>query len=150
MAKGITGPDDAVAYEALKKRLTTLYHPVGDLEQFLVQRIVFNMIRLNRAAGLEAEYTTAEMHPLVLGDFAGVTQRPILDRGLPAAVGGRSAMRLDSGFQRYETSFENKLYRAIIQLDRLQRSRKGEFVPASESIDVSLHSGPERKAQKWK
>lgn len=146
LAKGITELDDPVAYEALKKRLTTLYRPVGDLEQFFVQRIAFNMIRLHRTGRLEAEYITAEMHPPVLGDFPGTIKRPIIDPGLPAAVDGRSAMRLASGFQRYETSLENKLYRAINQLERLQRSRKGEFVPAPESIDVSLHPGAEREA----
>jgi hypothetical protein len=52
-------------------------------------------------------------------------------------------MRLASGFQRYETALENKLYRAINQLERLQRTRKGEFVPAPESIDIAIHSRPE-------
>jgi len=146
LAKGITELDDSAAYEALKKRLTTLYRPVGDLEQFLVQRIAFNMIRLDRAGRLEAEYITAEIHPQVLGDFPGSTRRPIIDLGVPAAVDGRSAMRLASGFQRYETALENKLYRALNYLERLQRTRKGEFVPPPQTVDVAIQSRPEGEA----
>ena len=52
----------------------------------------------------------------------------VIDEGLPAAVGAVSAINLVSGFQRYETALENKLYRAINQLERLQRTRRGEFV----------------------
>jgi hypothetical protein len=61
--------------------------------------------------------------------------------GLSTAVGALSAINLVSGFQRYETAIENKLYRAIIhELERRQRMRKGEFVPAPQSLDVSIHS----------
>ncbi len=56
-----------------------------------------------------------------------------------------SAINLVSGFQRYETAIENKLYRAINQLERLQRTRRGEFVPAPQTVDLSIHR-PEREA----
>ena len=57
-----------------------------------------------------------------------------------------SAMKLVSGFQRYETPIESKLYRAINQLERLQRTRRGEFVPPPQALDVSINSRPEREA----
>ena len=63
----------------------------------------------------------------------------VIDEGLPAAVGAVSAINLVSGFQRYETALENKLYRAINQLERLQRTRRGEFVPAPQSVDLSIN-----------
>lgn len=50
LAKGITELDDADAYESLIQRLAQVYHPVGDLETFFVQRIAFHMIRLQRIA----------------------------------------------------------------------------------------------------
>jgi hypothetical protein len=53
-----------------------------------------------------------------------------VELGLPAAVSALSAVILVSGFQRYGTAIENKLYRAINQLERTQRTRRGEFVPA--------------------
>jgi len=66
-----------------------------------------------------------------------------VEPGMPAAVRALGAINLASGFQRYETAIENKLYRAINQLERLQRSRKGEFVPVPQALDVSIHSQPE-------
>lgn len=38
---------------------------------------------------------------------------------------------------RYETTLERQLYRAMHQLERLQRMRKGEFVPAPVTMEVS-------------
>ena len=39
--------------------------------------------------------------------------------------------------QRYETKLERQQYRAMAQLERLQRMRKGETVPAPLSVEVS-------------
>jgi hypothetical protein len=73
-----------------------------------------------------------------------------MDKGYKVVPGDNSGCRLDknlvSGFQRYETAIESKLYRAISQLERLQRARQGEFVPAPESVDVSIHSGREHES----
>ena len=68
------------------------------------------------------------------------------ESGRAAVVTALSAMNLVSGFQRYETAIENKLYRAIHQLERLQQTRRGKFVPAPEIVDVSIHSRPEGEA----
>jgi hypothetical protein len=38
---------------------------------------------------------------------------------------------------RYETTLERQLYRAMHQLERLQRMRQGEFVPAPVTMEVS-------------
>ena len=86
-----------------------------------------------------------KLRAVYVGEF--LTSAPITDPGQPAAVGALSAISLASGFQRYETAIENKFYRAINQLERLQRTRRGEFVPAPQTVDVSLHSGPEREQQ---
>jgi hypothetical protein len=149
LARGMTELDDSDAYEALVQRLIAAKQPVGDIEEFYVRRIAFHMIRLQRAERLEAEYINGEIHPVVtapalsLGDLSDPV---VVDPGQPAAVGALSAINLVSGFQRYETSIENKLYRAINQLERLQRARQGEFVPVPQTLDVSIHSQPEREA----
>jgi len=148
LAKGITELDDSEAYESLLQRLTDAYRPVGDLEEFYLQRIALDIMRLRRAARLEAEYITGEIHPPVMTE--GI-QNPfaatITDPGLPPPVSALGAINLVSGFQRYETTIENRLYRAINQLERLQRSRRGEFVPAPQTVDVSLHSETGRPEQ---
>ncbi len=148
LLRGITELDDADAYDSLTQRLTEAKHPVGDLEQFFVRRIAFHMIRLQRAERLEAEYITGEIHPAVMAPGLNLDlSAPVeVEPGLPAAVGALSAINLVSGFQRYETAIENKLYRSIGQLERLQRARLGEFVPVAQTLDVSVHSQPEREA----
>ena len=145
LAKGLTELDDSDAYESLIQRLTLAYRPVGDLEIFWVRRIAFCITRLDRAARLEANYINAEIHPpsqerLLQDCLAPVTP----ELGLSTTVGALSAINLVSGFQRYETAIENKLYRAIHELERRQRRRQGEFVPAPQSLDVSIHSERER------
>lgn len=144
LAKGITELDDSDAYESWAQGLAEEHRPVGHLEKFFVERIAFHMIRLERARRLEAEYITGEIHPPV----NGLGLRDVLDLGVaepapPATVTALSAMNLVSGFQRYETAIENKLYRAIHQLERLQRTRRGEFVPAPESVDISIQPARE-------
>ena len=151
LARGLTELDDLDEYESLIRCLTETYQPVGVLEKFYLGRIAFHMIRLLRTQRLEAEYITGELHPPVKGKgFTKVMAEVIggegvIDEGLPAAIGAVSAVNLFSGFQRYETAIENKLYRAINQLERLQRTRRGEFVPAPQTVDLSIHR-PEREA----
>ena len=146
LAKGITELDDPVAHESLLERLTQAYRPVGDLQLFLVQRIALHMTRLARGARLEAEYITSEIHPPVKRSLGDLLEPCVVEPGLPASMSARGAINLVTGFQRYETSLENKLYRDLNYLERLQRMQKGEFVPAPASIDLSIHSQPEGEA----
>lgn len=140
LARGLTELDDSGEYQSLIQRLTEAYQPMGDLEKFVVQRIAFHMIRLQRTERLEAEYITGEIHPPVKGSsLKDIFEPGIIDEGLPAAVGAVSAIKLVSGFQRYETALENKFYRAINLLERLQRTRRGEFVPAPQTLDLSIN-----------
>jgi hypothetical protein len=146
LARGMTELDDSDEYKSLIQRLTEAYRPVGDLEKFFVQRIAFHMIRLQRTERLEAEYITGEIHPAVKApSLEDMVEPGVIEEGLPAAVGAVSAINLVSGFQRYETAIENKLYRAINQLERLQRTGRGEFVPAPQTVDLSINR-PEREA----
>lgn len=145
LAKGITELDDADAYESLVYRLTERYRPSGDLEKFLLERIAFDITRLRRAARLEAEYITGEIHPTVMGPTLREmleNEPEVIEPGLPAAIGAASALNLVVGYQRYETAIENRLYRAINYLERLQRTRLGEYVPAPLALDVSIQSAP--------
>ncbi|MGC1836025.1 MAG: hypothetical protein WA714_23405 [Candidatus Acidiferrales bacterium] len=105
------------------------------------------MIGLQRAGRLKAEYITREIHPSVNGlGLENLSDPSVVEAELAATVTALSAMNLVSGFQSYASVIKNKLYRAINQLERLQRTRKREFVPATESIDVSAHSQPEGEA----
>ena len=47
---------------------------------------------------------------------------------------------LDQKFQRYETTLENRFFRTLHELERLQRLRAGDAVPAPLTIDVAIHA----------
>jgi len=103
---------------------------------------------------LEAEFITAEINPPVTKttypppdpDAARIFEmvdrmQPtivILDPGLPARLSAADVETLLT-FQRYETAIENKLYRALNQLERSQRMRRGDKIPAPAAVDVNVH-----------
>jgi len=99
-----------------KKEFTLLFtslhqdlEPVGTLEQVLVEKIAQEYWRLGLAARLEAEM------------FASLT--PF------------SSSPIDK-ILRYQTTINRQLYQAINQLERLQRLRKGDNVPAPLNVQV--------------
>ena len=63
----------------------------------------------------------------------------VVDAGLPCRLGSSAVETLVNTFQRYETTIENKLYRALNQLERLQRIRRGDKIPAPAALDVNVH-----------
>jgi hypothetical protein len=101
---------------------------------------------------LEAEFLTAQLNPPVtetqLSPVNAIAEMDAdqtveVDPGLPARLSADAADALVNTFSRYETAIENKLFRAMNQLERLQRLRHGEHVPAPVSADVGIHSDKE-------
>jgi len=146
LATGITELDDAEAYHAIVRDLEQDKKPVGPIEIFLVKSAALDMIRAMRARRLEAEYITSQLNPPIetpgmLGNLGlGLDQPETIDPGLPAAIDAESAQRLVGAFQRYESSFTNRLFRTLHELERLQRMRLGETLPAPAVVDVTIHA----------
>ena len=96
---------------------------------------------------MEAEYITAQLNPqtkrnsIQFADQFSATfgKTEVLDPGIPARLSASSIECLVDKFQRYETSIENKLYRTINQLERFQRIRRGDHVPAPIAIEIGGH-----------
>ena len=84
--------------------------PVGTLEEVLVEKIAQEYWRLGTAAWHEAEALTKE------NPFTKMS----IDRIL-----------------RYQTTINRQLFQAMNQLERLQRLRQGDHVPAPVNIQVS-------------
>ena len=68
----------------------------------------------------------------------------VLDLGLPERLSAPDVETFLT-FQRYETAIENKLYRALNQLERLQRMRRGDKISAPAAVDVNVHHESERR-----
>lgn len=136
LAMGITELDDAEGYRALLNHLREEKQPCGIVETELVESIALDMIRRRRARG------TSELNPplresdvIPRGMFEGAR----VDPGLPASLSFDSVLRLII-FQRYEMNFENRMSRNLHELERQQRMRDGQRLPAPSIVDVTVHA----------
>lgn len=117
------------------------------LEEECVAQIAVLTVRIRKARVLEAEAFTAHLNPPETvshaGEFAfdaralGWTE--VSDPGLPAQVSPEALDQINRTILRYESAIENKLFRWLNQLERLQRRRQVETLPAPEALDVNVH-----------
>jgi hypothetical protein len=150
LAEGVTELDNAETFPAFCAKVEAELKPAGEIETFLARQIALDMVRLKRAVLLEAEFTTAQLNlPItetqrgtqqILEELDGETV-VVLDPGLPARLSADAVDALASKFGRYETQIENRLFRHLHELERRQRWRQGEHVPAPASVDVAIHAG---------
>jgi len=149
LAAGITELDDAELCCATLRDIKREKNPVGVIEQHLVESIGLHMMRLQRAARLEGEYITGVLNPPIrdrdrnlMSAVVEETCGALVDPGSPAPMQCGSVQPLVSLYQRYMTAIEQQLYRALHELERLQRMRRGEHLPAPAAVDVTVHAEP--------
>ncbi len=140
---GISELDDAEGYRSVLRDLIKEKAPQGPVETFLVESAALDMIRLRRARRLEAEYITEVLHPPVRepGVFESLDRMDdstLVDPGLPATMHYEGVQRLVNTFQRYETAIALRLSRTLHELERIQRMRKGEKLPAPVAVDITV------------
>jgi hypothetical protein len=132
-SEGICEVDDKRSYKFLCRQLKRHYEPCGPVEEFLVQHIALCITKIRRAAKLEADALTEYLHPpshkpsleeLRLTELMRDSDRGF-DPVLSAKLGSDIIEILCDRYGRYETANENRLYRALAQLERLQLTRKG-------------------------
>lgn len=144
LSVGVSELDDADGYRHMLRRLDEAYVP--EMIAFLKEHIALQVVRLRRIARLEAEQITAILNPAVYGEVPNdpfkdlLPAPPLIDPGLPASIGSETVSALVSPFQRYQTSIENSLFRAMNHLERLQRIQEGEYLPPAVAVDVGVHS----------
>jgi len=145
LAVGITELDDAEGYRTILSDLMREKNPVGAIETFLVESAAIEMVRWLRARRLEAECITGELNPptrrpsmrdMLGGDDVG----QVIDPGLPAAISAKAVQQLVT-LQRYESTSANRFFRILHELERWQRMRKGERLPAPVAVDISVRAG---------
>lgn len=153
-AEGICEIDDLGGYKALFRQLNRQYKPCGAVEQFFVQRIALGIVRVKRAAKLEADAVTEHLHPPSykpsrldhqLRELTRDSESELIDPGLPAKVGGDIIETLCDCYGRYETANENRLYRALAQLERLQSARKCAISTQVDGTSQPSHEPPKPK-----
>jgi hypothetical protein len=144
LAQGVTELDSPETFADFCASLEVELKAVGEVEAFLVRRVALGMVRLKRAALLEAEFLTAQLNPPVtettLSDMGVMlaemdAKTTVLDPGLPARVSADTVDALANTFARYETMTENRVLRALNQLERMQQLRRGEKLPLPGNAD---------------
>jgi hypothetical protein len=148
LAEGVTELDSPETFSEFCARLQAELKPIGEVEKFLGRRIALGMVRLKRAVLLEADFLTSQLNPPVtetsLSDMCRMlaemdSKTVVVDPGLPARLSVEAADALANTFARYETAIENRLFRALNQLERMQRLRRGETIPSPVSADIAIH-----------
>ncbi len=128
--------------EGYLQQVNDFYQPQTFIEHLLAERIAVYYLRLHRAGKAEAEFLRVKLEPritrplIVLRDLDQVVQEGYKPTVFPADV-----EHLERTYLRYETSIENRLYKAMHELERLQRMRNGESIAAPAVVDVQQDIG---------
>ena len=136
------GAEDRAEFDELLGGLCRDLAPVGTLEEMLVEKIAVSWWRQKRALRCEAGLVKRAFVPdpgrqleESFSRGAGLGPNPEL-----AAIKDHLSVPLGADLDRilrYETTIQRQLVYAINQLERLQRARKGEHVPAPVSVQLS-------------
>jgi hypothetical protein len=143
LTAGVSELDDAQGYRRQLQQLMEEKNPVGQIETFLVETAALNMVRVARARRLQAEYIRSAMHPPIYEGAMPTEQDlykgTLVDPGFPPLLGPKEVQGLVNTYQRYESTLFSQWQKSLHDLERLQRMRLGEAVPAPGAVDVSLH-----------
>ncbi|MDP6085518.1 MAG: hypothetical protein QGF68_05615 [Nitrospinota bacterium] len=121
------GEESQGDFDDLLANLRGCYEPEGFMEEVLVEKIGVCHWRLARVLRCETGFIRTRM------DRIGSSMDPDDDEipGIEAEIAAQSLPNLTKTeiLVRYERMLERELYRAMRQLERLQRQRRGEAVP---------------------
>ena len=141
LAAGITELDDAEGYRVILQDLEQETNPAGPIEMFLVESIAVEMVRVRRARRLEAQHINGALDPPTYKTVVPTSSmhRPQIDPGRPARMRLEHIFPLVKLYQRYEATIQSGFFRNLHELERRQRMRHGEQLPAPAALDVSVH-----------
>lgn len=136
--------EDPQEFAEFTDRFTEDLKPDGELECFLVERIVGLAWRLQRVARIEAGILTSKYYQILQSQFPGDPARPAVAEQSELATLGDAfysdSVNADSlsKLSRYETSMARTLERTLHELERLQARRQGERVPVPFAVDINV------------
>jgi hypothetical protein len=141
----VMSDEDEADFEAFRDVMLAELRPVGAVEKFLVARIVTTMWRLRRIPRIEREmvvFFVERCADWVRSRRKDPHARITLGDVFADDSSGRDAF---AKLRRYETHFERALARDLHELERRQRARQGDDVPAPQAVDVNvtIDGGPE-------
>ncbi|MBI4481220.1 MAG: hypothetical protein HY651_14490 [Acidobacteria bacterium] len=142
--------ENAADFHRLLAQLRYHLAPAGILEEVLVEKVAVCYWRLRRVLRAEAgqiqkgldDAPAARMRELQVQELLGQPSNTIEAEEKGWMESERACRALPSSevvekILRYETTIERQLYRALHQLERIQRRRRGEAVPPPVSVEFS-------------
>jgi len=125
--------EDARLLNSLRENFMNEYQPANEIETILVERIVSSLWRLKRLLRVEKNYITEQL----------VYEMERHEYQQPQATSWHGMANVNQvpvwqNLNRYETTIERQMYKALHELERLQRMRKGEYTPAPVAVDVEV------------
>lgn len=120
--------EDEAALVELGKNLRAQLQPIGEMEVFLVDRIITCAWRLRRVLSAEVS-VLKEQCTDIFGEEKSI--------GLAFIRDGNGSDTI-SRLSRYESAIERSLYKALDRLLQLQEIRRGSETPVTEIISVEF------------
>jgi hypothetical protein len=134
--------EDAALLADLRRRYLDELQPVGELETLLVERIVSSAWRLKRMVVSEkAQFKVRNFRPSNWEEAPPGASPPDEPRPFIRMVDYTHSEL--QNVLRYETTLERQIFKAMHELERLQKMRLGESVPAPLIMDVDVNTTPE-------
>lgn len=125
-------------YSDILKDLQEEYQPQGVIEQMLLERIALSYLKLFRVQKAETEYLKSQFNPRVIEDIGAIEfHYKVIKKGYIPTMKQDYIETLSGTYSRYETTIENRLFRALHELERVQRARRGENTIQPLVVDVS-------------
>lgn len=128
----MTGEERIQEFEKLAGDLYTYFPPVGTLEEILVERIAVCFWRLKRALRCESGLSARGLyeHQEKVAEYRRLTGLERRSDNVTGHLSLPGAARMNL-LLRYETTIQRQLDGTLDRLERVQRERKGEYVPAA-------------------
>ena len=141
-------------YENFLHRLVEELKPTDVTEEVLVERIAICYLKLFRIGKAEKELLLERLRPaktktvviqkarapLILDDglFTDKTETTILEPAYISKIKAEDIEKILDIYSRYEITIENRLYKALHELERIRRMKKGEQITAPIPVDVEV------------
>lgn len=113
-------------YNDLVKQLK----PEGIIEKVLIERIAVYYLKLFRVQKAETEYMKAKLNPRVIKSrdviqemTNKILENQVMNEGYTPKITDEVIIRMYETYSRYEGTLENRLYKALHELEWFQKSR---------------------------
>ena len=132
-------------YSNILEDFDSQFKPANAIEQILLERIALYYLKLYRVQKAETEYMKAKLNPRKTKVVGGIDCDPegllgktvVLNEGYIPQITDDSIQKLMDIYARYEATIENRFFRAIHELERVQRFRKGESILPPITADIN-------------